>query len=117
MIVPSLLFIAITLSSCSTLKDEDCQNRDWREQGNYDGAKGYTKEMYYTYLKVCEQTENKASLDQYLEGYQTGSKRYCTYNKGLLVGESGRPYPQVCPREEYPDFDKGFKKGKKKTLK
>jgi hypothetical protein len=111
------LLFALLLSSCSTLKDEECQNRDWHQQGLFDGQKGYSKEMYTTYLKVCEQQESSQSKEAYLKGYLQGTKRYCTYNKGLLVGESGRPYPDACPSDNYPQFSQGYKKGKKKALK
>ncbi len=111
------LIIAFILSGCSTLKDEECQNRDWQMQGLLDGQKGYSKAMYSTYLKVCEQNETKVTRDSYMKGYRNGTDRYCTFNKGILVGESGRTYPDACPADDYPKFSQGYKKGKKKALK
>lgn len=103
--------------SCSTLKDEDCDNRDWNQQGFMDASKGYSFEMYDTYLKVCGQSETPETKELYRNGHKLGAKKYCTYNKGELVGESGRPYPQVCPKTSFPEFERGYKKGKKKALK
>ena len=114
-----LLSLALLLFtfSCSTLKDEDCTERNWKEQGFRDASKGYSDSMYETYLKVCEQEKSASTLALYMEGYDIGAKKYCTLNKGILVGEAGRPYPEVCPKEQFPEFNKGFLKGKKKTLK
>lgn len=110
-LLPFLLF------SCSTLKDEECQNRDWYKQGLSDGERGYSSEMFKTYKMVCEEREDQKSLDRYNEGYRLGTQKYCTFNKGILVGESGRPYPSACPSKRYPKFKNGYQEGKKKALK
>lgn len=109
--------IPLILVGCSTLKDEDCNNRNWFKQGFSDGERGYSSEMYTTYKKVCEQTEDPQTKKDYSQGYKEGAKKYCTYDKGVLVGQSGRPYPTVCPKEIFPDFNKGYISGKKKALK
>lgn len=110
-------FFLFCLSSCSTLKDEDCENRDWKDQGFRDASKGYSPEMYQTYLKVCEQSETKETLELFQSGYQEGALKYCTFEKGILVGEAERPYPKVCPKEKFSEFHRGFLLGKKKALK
>lgn len=111
------LLLSFILISCSTLKDEDCSNRNWHQQGLSDGERGYSSEMYTTYKKVCEQGEDPKTKKTYLQGYQKGAEKYCTYDKGKLVGESGRPYPTVCPSKKFPKFEKGYNLGKKKALK
>lgn len=111
------ILLTLILFSCSTLKDEECSSRNWHKQGLSDGERGYSAEMYLTYKKVCDQKEDPQSKEDYLNGYTQGAIKYCTFDKGVLVGQSGRPYPTVCPPRDFPQFNDGFKKGKKKALK
>jgi hypothetical protein len=116
-----ILLLILLISSCgSTLKEEDCSQRDWLEQGLSDASRGLEKSMYSTYLKVCSQIEKANTLEQYLKGYLQGAKRYCSFYQGKLVGESARPFPSVCEVAKFDEFSKGYiegKKAKKKALK
>lgn len=107
--------ILLSLLSCSTIKEEDCENRNWYQQGFLDGSSGLDRSMYDTYLKVCEQKETPESKETFMKGHALGSTKYCTKRNGYLVGESGRPLPKQCDSLEFPDFKEGYEKGRLTT--
>jgi len=98
------------------LREEDCLQRDWTLQGKIDAQKGLSKDMYSTYLRVCGLKPQETRREMYTSGYREGQKYYCNYQSGFLVGESGREFPTVCPKDLYPNYRKGFLFGQKKGL-
>lgn len=116
-VTPLLLFLSLLLSCSSpSLREEDCLNRDWTQQGKRDAQKGLSKAMYSTYIKVCNLRSQNKRLELYNSGYREGQISYCNYQNGFLVGESGREFPDVCLIKDYPQYRKGFLSGQKKGL-
>lgn len=51
-------------------------------------------------------------LSSAMKSYQQGVAHYCTAANGLIVGQSGETYTQVCPQDLEPSFMVEYKKGR-----
>lgn len=104
----------ILLFSCATsIQDEDCK-KNMRDSGYQDASRGLSSSMFHTYKRYCDWKDINQKKSSYLEGYKEGSKSYCNKRLGLMIGESGRPFPSQC--RSYNEFSYGYAEGKKKAL-
>ena len=104
----SLIFLS---GRATTLSKRECQRSDWYKLGLEDGGKGIYKLALVDYTKICSQYKITPDEEQYKKGRKLGIEEFCTKQKGFHVGVTRRDYPNVCPPEFRPDFDKGYKQG------
>jgi hypothetical protein len=110
----SLLTLTALLSiSCATMNKEQCQNADWFEVGERDGANGYSSDRIGAHKKACGEHGIQPNVVEYKKGRTEGLKAYCTYENGLLKGRNGYYYSGVCPSHLAPDFLRGYEIGQR----
>ena len=102
-----LLVVALGLSGCASISEEECRLGDWYTIGLQDGYKGEPNKAA-KYSGDC--AEYKVTVDnaKYLEGRNEGLKSYCNYDNGVYVGSQNQSYNQVCPANLSQDFLEGY---------
>lgn len=105
------LLFCILLTSCSTLKPQECYNANWREIGFNDALEGRTVWLK-SRTQACDKVNLKPDIKAYLAGHQAGSKKFCNYKNGFLRGRTGHDSTKVChtPNLAKPFYD-GYKDG------
>lgn len=105
---------ALSLTACSTVSEETCEAGNWEAEGFKDGAAGKDIDRLTKIADAC--TKHGISVDNqaYLEGYEAGLPKYCTYQRGYERGESGSSYNQVCTGELAEEYAPGYEEGRKK---
>jgi hypothetical protein len=107
---------SLFLASCNTLSKEECVAADWRVIGESDGAAGYEpQERFAAHAKSCERVKVVPDQTIWYQGYQAGLVRYCTPMSGLMHGQTGHGYSNVCPPETAPGFLRGYTLGNRQN--
>jgi len=104
----SLFFAVLILASCQTLSKDECVAADWRVIGEQDGSDGREPQKRFgKHVKACEKAGVIPDQTAWNEGYQRGLFNFCTPQRGLSHGQSGKSYKNVCP----PALEQGFLSG------
>jgi hypothetical protein len=108
----------IFLSGCAFLNKKDCERANWQKLGIKDGEKGRSEYILTEYKKSCSKYGIIPDEKLYKKGRTTGLEEFCDEQTGFHMGTSRRDYPNVCPEDLKPYFDKGYKRGleRAKTL-
>lgn len=110
----SLTIIAVLtgLSGCASISEEDCNIGAWSEYGYKDGINGRSSDRVSKYANKCGEFGVKPDSQSYLEGYDRGVVKYCTYERGYASGEDGNSYNQVCSGPLAGDYAPGYDAGR-----
>lgn len=106
------LVAAFGLSACETISEEDCEIGAWGDFGYQDGVNGRSSGRVAEYAKRCGEFGIQPDRSTYLEGYQQGIVKYCTYERGYERGENGDSYNQACSGDLATDFAAGYDAGR-----
>ncbi len=60
--------LAITLSGCSSMSIEECNNADWYQVGYSDGLSGHSPKMIDSYISDCNEAAVFPDREQWLKG-------------------------------------------------
>lgn len=86
-IIYPLLLVAVVLSSCATMSEEECQFTNWEALGQVDGTNGVGVGGYQRFVDACSRYGIQPDFDAYERGRAAGLARFCTpegvYNAGL----------------------------------
>lgn len=96
-LVPWLAVVAIGLSSCATIRHEDCPHVDWYQLGVKDGREGAAESRLHEHRRACRDAGVQPDERRYLAGRSEGLRSYCTLPNALAEGMAGRTYNRVCP--------------------
>lgn len=110
-----LLFIAlvaVALSGCAGMSEQECLVTDWRAVGFEDGAAGRAETSIANYRQACGQHGVAPDFDQYRSGHAEGVEVYCRPNRGFEEGRRGRRYQNVCPLDIEPEFLAAYNEGR-----
>ncbi len=109
-----LVGVALLISTCASLTKEECLTSDWQLIGQRDGEQGVDPQRQFRrHINACEKANVTPDHVLWNQGYQQGLQRYCTPVKGLVVGQQGAVYNNVCPPESERGFLRGYLLGKK----
>lgn len=104
--------VSVLLTSCATLEPEECKTADWMKLGYSDAMNG-SSVMLGDYGKDCAKAGVTPDQNAYMNGYNSGAKAFCTYDKGVEVGEKGKSVSGLCNKPGLAEnFNKGLAKGK-----
>lgn len=101
-----------SLTGCETISEDDCKIGAWSEYGYDDGLNGRPSDRISDYAKRCQEFGVKPDMEVYLDGYNLGIKKYCTYEQGYERGENGESYNQACSGPLAVDFAPGYDEGR-----
>ena len=105
------LLFCLLLSACSTMKPQECYNANWRDIGYNDAIQGRTVWLK-SRTQACAKVKLKPDRKAYLAGHQAGSKKFCTYKNGFLIGRRGNDKSNICITPELAKpFYGGYKDG------
>lgn len=97
-VLPLLLLLAATLSSCATLKKGDCLEGDWASIGYKDGAAGHRSTVQLEgHKRACARYKVAPNKAVYDIGYKKGLSQFCTKPSAYAHGVKGKEYFGVCP--------------------
>ncbi len=108
----AMAVLALGVSSCETISEDDCRLGAWSEYGYQDGLNGLTSGRVAEYAKKCGEYGVTPDSAAYLESYERGIVRYCTYERGYERGERGDSYNQACSGPLAADFAPGYDAGR-----
>jgi hypothetical protein len=104
--VLSILFIA----GCASISEEECRKGNWEAFGYRDAMRGTYEPKTNDYRKDCSEYGVSVKGVEYMKGFESGLKDYCTFNRGLEMGVAGKNAHKYC-EEVSPDFKKAYQKG------
>lgn len=111
------IYALAILPACTTISKEDCQNVNWYQVGVKDGQNGWNINSFQGHgyqIKSCSQQGVEQSKNKYLEGQAEGLKNFCSYESGLMHGDRGDHYDNVCPKNLQESFLQGYNLGKQR---
>ena len=103
--------VALAVSGCATMSDEECTVADWSAIGYEDGARGYTAERFSNHRKACAKHGVTADFGAWQAGREQGLVEYCQPGRGYDIGVSGGRYYGVCSAELEPGFLDAYNAG------
>jgi hypothetical protein len=92
----SAALIALAVSGCASMNEDQCVTSDWHAVGFEDGANGYSSDRFGTYRKACAKHGITPDFRAYQVGRDEGLVEFCQPSRGYNLGLSGRSYNGVC---------------------
>lgn len=117
-------FLIIVLAStillgCSStpnnLTSSSCQQKDWQKTGEKLALEGKSIHRFDNYIKECGSSLPSTAKTEFIGGYITGIKAFCTYDSGFERGHTSRTksdLSDVCPLEVRHQFIAGYNRGR-----
>ncbi len=104
------------IQGCATVSEDTCQSGNWEAVGFKDGANGKSADRLAKIAETC--TKHGVSVDNqsYLDGYEQGLTKYCTYERGYERGESGSKFNVVCSGDLAEEYGPGYEEGRKRYV-
>ncbi len=99
-----IMTMALFMSGCAVMSEEECVTGDWHAIGFEDGANGRTMNRLSRYREACAKHGITADAAAYRAGRDEGLYDYCQPGRGYRVGLSGQSYNGVCHAELERDF-------------
>lgn len=113
------------MAGCSTISKNSCIAGNWESLGYEDGRNGESRGHFNKIAKTCAKYGIAANATDYRQGYETGIRQYCSYDRGYRHGEVGNSIKTECREINsapyldgyseglplYCSFDRGFKHG------
>lgn len=106
-----IVLMSMWLVSCATLDRDDCLSASWPLIGFNDGAAGYETQRLEQHREACAEYGVVPQIDEYLQGYDRGVRRYCTAVNGYATARAGKLFNSVCSGDLRPAFAYGFELG------
>ena len=107
-----LPLVALCLSGCASLSENECLTADWESIGYLDGSRGYNSGRVGEHSEACAKVNITPDAKLYEEGRNRGLEVFCTGRNGVRIGEQGGSYAGVCPVMLEDAFLRGYNAGK-----
>lgn len=104
----------IILTSCASMTKEECAVADWKSVGERDGAAGRGLKYFARNVDACKKTNARPDQAAWQEGHAIGARRYCTPENGLLAGNNGKNYNNICPIDLQAEFLSAYQLGQQR---
>jgi uncharacterized protein YceK len=106
-----LLFLAVLLSGCATLSEDECASVDWYSLGYEEGTRGYDPSRISNHRKACAEYGVTTDAAAYMEGHEEGARIYCRPANGYSLGLKGRKPGLSCDQDLVADFNEAYQTG------
>lgn len=110
--IAGLAILALGVTGCETISENDCLTGAWADYGYEDGLNGRSSDRVADYAKRCGEFGVRPDSQAYLASYERGIEKYCTYERGYERGENGDSYNQACSGPLAVDFAPGYDEGR-----
>lgn len=107
----TIIACSIALSGCATLNQAQCNDADWLQIGQQDGAAGRPLSYADKHHSACSKHGINVDFSRYNEGRMLGLGSYCSAESGYQTGLKGLEYAGVCPDGQAKDFTSAYVKG------
>jgi len=104
--------VALAISGCAGMNEQQCLVTDWRTVGFEDGAMGRPPESIAGYRQACTKHGVSPDLEQYRSGHADGVQSFCQPVKGFNYGHNGSTYRGVCPADLEYEFLAAYTEGR-----
>jgi len=104
--------VAIGLTGCASISEDECISGSWSDIGYKDGVNGKARGKLADYTKTCAKYNVEPNREVYLTAFDSGLVKYCTYEQGYDLGENGNSYNQVCSGDLAGSFSQGYDEGR-----
>jgi len=100
------------LTGCQAIGKYKCDNKNWDELGQNDGARGgNVSELFTKYNDDCTAFGSLVDEQAYRAGFSSGLALYCTFEKGSSEALAGEENRELCTADFGSSFDEGFQEG------
>lgn len=106
-----LISFAALAAGCSTISEESCIEGSWESLGYEEGRGGASRGHFTKISETCAKYGIAANATDYWIGYDQGLPLYCSYDKGLAHGESGRSLKAECREINATAYLDGYDEG------
>lgn len=91
--------MALLISGCAGMSEEECLVADWHALGYEDGAAGRQVAQLGKRRQACAEYGVRPDTAAYRAGRDEGLELYCTEQRGFRIGRAGQNYNGVCPAD------------------
>lgn len=106
-----IVFFFFFVGACASLTKNQCQQGNWFEIGQSDGAQGQPLSVFEDHVDACGEYKIRPNRRRYEDGRNFGLARYCTPLSGFKAGRYSQTYQNVCPPETRGEFIRGYELG------
>ena len=107
------LAVAIVLTGCAAMSEEECRTANWNEQGVRDAMAGHSRARLEDLREACSKAKVTPNAGHYLDGWNYGIRQFCTPDNGARWGREGNSYNGTCPPELEPQFIGRYRDGRR----
>ena len=104
--------LAVLVSSCASMSEEECMVADWHALGFEDGAAGQQIAQLSRRRQACAEHGVRPDTEAYRAGRSEGLRLYCTEQRGYRLGRAGGGYSGVCPANLEEQFMPAYQAGR-----
>ena len=105
------LVIAVAVSGCAVMSEEDCYNADWSQLGYDDGVNGRPSSRFNEYVDACARYVN-VNRSAYDSGRRQGADIFCTNDRAYQLGMENQEVSDICTvSSNYHNFKKYYTNG------
>jgi hypothetical protein len=95
--IAGLAVLAVLVSSCASMSEQECLTANWLDQGFRDGRNGEPLTRIEDHRQACAKVGVRPDQRLYLQGRDRGILHYCTSDNAVQEGLLGRQYRNACP--------------------
>lgn len=110
--IASLTVLAVLLSSCASMSEQQCLTANWLDQGFRDGRNGEPLTRIEDHRQACAKVGVTPDQRLYFKGRDQGILLYCTPDNAIQEGRLGRAYRNACPAHLEHSFLLAYEQGK-----
>ena len=107
----AIVAVYVFVAACASLTKNQCQQGNWFEIGQSDGAQGRPLSVFEDHVDACGEYKIRPNRRRYEDGRNFGLARYCTPLSGFKAGRNFQTYQNVCPPESRGEFIRGYELG------
>lgn len=110
--IAGLAVLAVLLSSCASMSEQECLTANWLDQGFRDGRNGEPLTRIEDHRQACAKVGIRPDQRLYFKGRDQGILLYCTADNAIQEGRLGRAYRNACPAHLEHRFLLAYEQGK-----
>lgn len=103
--------LAMTLTGCATLSEQQCLSADWYQLGRSDALYGHDTHQVELHRRACSKIDVVPDYAAWQAGYAAALPAFCVGGEGYSLGARNGSYHGQCPIEFETGFLDGYRLG------